>query len=132
MPKMSMSNFEMANEQLARLMRALDTNKINLDLLKTKIDTVLRPISPRLRAAMRKREKYKVRSETRKSHLKAPIALQGIDRRKNMALTYDKQMSSSRHREETRPISQDNRRSAGDGGGSHDEVEQESEPEIIF
>ena len=47
-PKISLGNYEMTSNQTNRILKSLDTNKINLDLLKTKIDTVLRPLSPRL------------------------------------------------------------------------------------
>ena len=47
----------MANDQLEKVNNVLNTNKINLDLLKTKIDTALRPMTPRIRQIMRRRKR---------------------------------------------------------------------------
>ena len=75
-PKMALTNFDMARDQLNKVFRTLDTNKINLDLLRTKIYKALRPISPRLKNAMRQRHRLKTKSETRQSHLMSNLALQ--------------------------------------------------------
>lgn len=50
---MTENNNDMANDMIVSIFNRLDSNKINLDLLKGKIDTVLRPLSPELREIRR-------------------------------------------------------------------------------
>ena len=48
-PKMRIGQYELVNDQTQKLIKSFDKNRTSIDALRTKLETVLRPVSARLR-----------------------------------------------------------------------------------